>query len=100
MPTLLLFAPCEKVIIAHDNKTVSLITVLQDIVMAFPASLQMPETIAVSLRWCWFAMWQKQAEDEGKRYEQEINLCAPDGTVVLTKVSQFEVLTTSHRVNV
>jgi len=98
MPILLLFAPCEKVIIAHDNNTVSLISILQDFTIAFPANVQIPETVAVPFRWYGFAMWQKQAQDEGKHYVQEIEFCDPDGTVILTGVSQFEISLPIHRV--
>ena len=99
MPTLLLFAPCEKVIIAQDNNTVSLISILQDITLGVPAGVEVPEAVAVPMRWYGFAMWQKQPEDEGKRYEMEFSLCAPDGTVLIAGTSQFEMNALSHRVS-
>lgn len=98
MPKLLLFAPCEKVITDHDSNTVSLITIMQDLAVSVPPNVQLPEKARAAIQWCGFTMWQRQPGEEGKRFEQEIELCGPDGEVITSRTSQFEMIHAFYRV--
>jgi hypothetical protein len=99
MPKLLLFAPCEKIIIERESNTASLITILQDVTVSIPPDAQLPEKAAVPLRWYVFTVWHKQPDEEGKRFAQEIDLCGPDGNIIVSATSQFEMTDQSyHRV--
>jgi hypothetical protein len=99
MPKLLLFAPCEKVIIDRESGTASLITILQDVTVSIPPDVQLPEKAAVPLRWYVFTVWHKQPGEEGKRFAQEIELSGPDGSSIFSATSQFEMADQSyHRV--
>jgi hypothetical protein len=71
MPKVLLFVPCEKVIVDRDN-TLSLISVLETITINIPRSEQanLPKGAAVPLRWYALSLWRREPEDEGRRYEQ------------------------------
>ena len=98
MPKLLLFAPCEKVIIAQEGNTVSLITILQELTVSIPPDVQIPADAKVPMQWYGFSLWQKQPGDEGKRYEQQIELTGPDGGIVVSASSQFEMTAPAHRI--
>jgi hypothetical protein len=78
MPKLLLFAPCEKVIIADDGTT-SMITILERINISIPASTELVEDAAIAMRWDVFALWQKEPQDEGKTYQARFTLTTPKG---------------------
>jgi len=98
MPKLLLFAPCEKVIVAQDGNTVSLITILQELTISVPPDVQIPADAKVPMQWYGFSLWQKQPGDEGKRYEQQIELADPDEGIVVSASSQFELTAPAHRI--
>jgi hypothetical protein len=100
MPKLLLFAACEKVIIDQDSNVASLISVLQDITINIPLNAQMPENAILPMKWHAFTIWLQQPEDKGKRYIQELELCAPDGGILLTGGTEpFEMILPTHRMN-
>lgn len=97
MPSFLIFAPCEKVILAQNSNAISLISILQDLTIGLPADTQVPEEIAAPFRWYGFVMWKKEAEDEGKSYVQELELCRPDGATIATGESLFRITGSFHR---
>ena len=80
MPRLLLFAPCEKVILSGDDNTISLISVLQEIYVFVPKDLQLPADALMALKWYGFAMWQIESSELEKQFEQYMQLFLPDGT--------------------
>lgn len=79
MPKLLLFAPCEKVIIDRDG-LVSLITIVERLEVALPADLQLQPRTVVPTRWQTLAIWQFNPP-ENAQYEQMIQLVTEDGTI-------------------
>jgi hypothetical protein len=91
VPKLLIFAPCEKVIIDQD-KNVSLIAVLQSIqiqLLPLPPDEQIPEGVAAPLRWSAIAVWLRELGDDGKRYEQSVELFGPAGTTLAKALASF-----------
>jgi hypothetical protein len=100
MPKLLLFAACERVIIDQDSNVASLVALLQDITIGIPADAQMPERAMLPMKWHAFTLWFEQPEDSGKQYVQEIELCDPDGNILLTGSSEpFKMSLLTHRLN-
>ncbi len=101
MPKLLLFAACEKVLIDKDN-IISLISLLQDLQVQVPKTESKPESDSViPMKWDVLSIWRRTDDDEGKTYEQRIELVGPTGDVkVQVSVASFEVSSSSgfHRV--
>lgn len=85
MPRLLLFAPCERVILA-DDQTVSLITLVEHIRLGIDPSNAPPEVDAtkeLQIPFTWFALstWTREEHDQdGSFYQQKLQLEMPDGT--------------------
>jgi hypothetical protein len=94
MPKLLLFAPCDRVIIDEASKTLSLITILEQVESPAPPSTN----VAVALTWFAVALWQRLPEDEGKTYEQRTYLVQPDGSKTLEGSASFRLTERTHRV--
>ena len=80
MPRLLLFAPCERAILADDN-TVSLITILETLRLNFETKEEIPPDLAIPFAWHAISLWTRETEDkDGTFYHQKIQLLMPDGT--------------------
>jgi hypothetical protein len=77
MPRLLLFAPCEKVLLDTDG-LVSLITVIEKLEVTVPASFQIPAQTAIPQRWQSIAIWVMEPSEEGQ-YEQKDHLIVIEG---------------------
>ena len=91
MPTLLLFAPCERVLSDQGDNSVSLITLLTGISasLPFPAEQPIPENTVVPIRWSLLALWKASADDSAKQFGQRIVLESPSGKVLLTANAEF-----------
>ena len=99
MPKLLLFVPCEKVLIDQQS-TVSLISLFQELKFQVVESGPLPPANATAaLKWDVLTMWARTDSDFGKRYEQRITLFNPEGEP--TEVSTTALIETekaTHRV--
>src|ERR1041385_8842200 len=90
MLELLVCCACEKVIFAVD-KTVSLISLLEEYTVSIPEGVPPPPTGAVSpVNWAVFAFWRRTNADRAERFEQQFSLVAPDGEQLLTGIMPFE----------
>lgn len=95
MPKLLMFAPCEKVLIDQNNNP-SMISIFQELhVELTPADL--PEGAAIPIRWDVFTLWLREVSDKGKRFEQICELLTPDGKKAAGGSINFEMATDTHR---
>jgi hypothetical protein len=96
MPRLLIFAPCEMVIIAQDQ-ALSLIRVLSDITLATPESV--PDNAALPFRWFIAAEWEVSPEERNRQWEQRITLQNERGETRLENNAEFVVADniTRHR---
>src|ERR1700679_4001333 len=75
MPRLLVFDPCDNVIISKDTETISLISILSSIRFTPPpAGPPVPENAVGPMRWFIFAHWVAEEDDIGKTFEQEVKL--------------------------
>lgn len=82
MPRLLIFAPCEKVIIDQNN-VISIISVLQELRVELP---ELPrdtdgKTPVVPMKWDVLSFWTRTDDDEPQTvYRARFALIAPTGT--------------------
>jgi len=93
MPRLLIFAPCERVILANDQ-TISLITLVETLQLQIAPDQEIPEgaDLAAPFAWQAISLWTKDADDPPDlAFDQKIQLQMPDGTVFveLTLTTQF-----------
>lgn len=92
MPQLLVFAPCEKVIISGEETgdgSTSLITILQGVTAEIPE--KSIEDAVAPTSWFIFTLWKSLAEDEGKSFEQSAELFSPSGKALMITKSSFTV---------
>lgn len=99
MPRLLLFAPCERVILGQGDNSASLIVVIQE--MQFHGVLkkgeELPKDAAAVARFVIFSQWHKSVEDEGKTFEQRIVLSIQNEEPILESVAEFRMTDRLHR---
>ena len=93
MPHLLLFVPCERVILAEDQ-TVSLLTVVETLQLEVAPDHQVPEDsdLLVPFVWQAISLWTKDPDDPPQfEFEQNLQLEMPDGSVPiqLSLTTQF-----------
>jgi len=91
MPKLLIFAACEKVIIAEDDKSVSLISLLNGLSVAIAPGTQIPANAQIPLRWSVVTLWQREPRDEGKSYEQRAQLILPNSEISFSIPAEFQL---------
>jgi hypothetical protein len=98
MPKLLVFAPCEKVVISQDENNPTLIAILTAISIHGDAeqldkalnAAPIEGTPLTPIRWSVFTMWQKEAGDESGEFTQTIDLESPvTHKVIITNRSTF-----------
>ena len=99
MPKLLLFAPCERLIVEHGANTVSLISVLQEItVPVAPAAEGIPPDLIAATTWYVVALWLREdGEDPKRMLRQRAEVESPNGKVVLRMLTEFDLSRESHR---
>lgn len=90
MPNLLLFAPCQKVIINGQDNTVSLIGLLENVTVSVEDGSVSENAVAPS-PWDVIVIWERLPEDMGILYDQRIQLLLADGNESLESVVQFEM---------
>lgn len=97
MPTLMLFAPAEKVLIDQQENSVSLIGIMSGVkVQLVKPDEAVPEDAAVPMRWSVLTVWKREPSDEGKTYEQGLQMFAPDGTLAFELTSPSFAMTAPH----
>lgn len=99
MPKLLLFAPCEKVLIDEQTKTVSLIVVLQEIHYKVPPGTQIQPNALLPMNWSVISLWQEEEmKDAGVEYEQRLVLENNAGTALFANEVKWKFERPSHRI--
>jgi hypothetical protein len=111
MPKLLVFAPCEKVIVSQDENNPTLIAVLTQVggtikmlateaTEATVAEVE-PEAVgAVPMRWTVFTTWHRNSGDEGKTFLQNVRLIAPSGKLSMDSTMEMTMTKPTHRIMV
>lgn len=95
MPRLLVFVPAEKVLIDSEDNTIGLVGILGG--LNVPAPEPLPEDAGAPVRWNVLALWKRQPEDEGRQYEQRVQLVSPSGRVLVEGLQTFQMVTSSQR---
>jgi hypothetical protein len=92
-----LFAACEKVIQA-DDRTLSLITLLDRIEVNLPPNVEAPENASVPARWAVLAVWRIEDSDANRLYEQYIDVVSEAGvSIIQTEAMQINVSAPYYR---
>jgi len=92
-----MFAPCQKVIIGLGDNLPSLIGILQDIEVGSGAPEPLPEKALAAIHWNVFVLWLRGKEDEGKLFEQRVQLRSPSGKILIEIVAEFRMEKPMHR---
>lgn len=95
MPKLVLFTACEKPLIGADN-SLSLINILHS-VKVFPAQEPLPPDAVANSNWFIVALWKKEPDDNGGRFQQRVTITDPTSTVRLQMLTEFEFPKGYHR---
>jgi hypothetical protein len=77
----LLFTPCEKALVDQNNN-LSLIVAMEELRIDIPESVDVPPKALGMLRWDVVTAWAPTADDGGRRFQQKIEILAPDDTVI------------------
>lgn len=91
MLRLLIFAPCEKVIIAEggQSSSIGIIETVRITVGGDP----LPANALIPFKWSFLTLWHRDEDvEEPIQYQEQIRLLRPDGTDAgITVDAQFEV---------
>lgn len=99
MPKLLLFAPCEKVIVANDN-TISLLTIFEEMQINIPLAEEekLPVNAQIPLKWFIFCLWQAEADEQKTIFEQLVEVTLPGDKAITGETTKIEFEKPHHRV--
>ena len=98
MPKLLMFVPCERVLIEQGSNSVSLISVFSELRLKVKEPLT-PDA-SIPLRWNVIATWRKDNDERSKDFEQRVYLQGPssEGPKIHVDLrTQFEMTKPNHR---
>lgn len=89
MLKLLIYAPCEKVIIA-DDKTASIISMMESVKVNVAGEL--PADALAPIRWSILSLWKRDQEmQEPIEIEERTDVLRPDDTVATGGTTKFTV---------
>lgn len=90
MPKLLLFVPCERIIVSREGP-ISLITLLEGVTINISLEQQegLPADAVVPISWQVATMWLRDANEEDQ-FEQRIQLFLPDGRMPTEAISAMQ----------
>lgn len=98
MPRLLMFAPCDKVIISQEDNSPSLISILENININIPAfGPNFPRIANLPIRWHIFTLWSHVPEDARKLFQQRTQLVLPDGQSKIEQTIEFRMVASTQR---
>lgn len=96
MPKLLLFAPCDRVIVSQ-NQVMSLINIIQGMELGLGASATLGEGLVVPVPWTAAALWQRHSDEVDKVFEQKVEVVSPDSMRVEVGSLEFTFTQGIHR---
>jgi hypothetical protein len=89
MPKLLLFAPCEKLII-DEQKNPTLVCVLQRIGVTLPPNIELSKDLLAPREWDICTIWEPEEGDSKDTFLQHLEIILPDGSQSkLSAVGEF-----------
>jgi len=93
MLKLLIYAPCEKVIVA-DDQTTSIISLMESIQLNTPD--EFPVDAVLPIRWSILSLWKRdQAVPHPIEMEERTDVVRPDGVVATGGTTKF-IVTNEH----
>jgi len=101
MPRLLIFAACQKVLLSKEDNTISLISIIQQILVGLPEGApEPPERTAIPMQWYAFSEWAlDDGGDPSTVYEQQFSVYTADGEIAAqADMQEFSLKAGSHRV--
>jgi hypothetical protein len=99
MPKLLLFAPCEKVLVDEMSHTTSLIAVLQEIHYKVPPGTQIQSGALLPMNWSIVSIWQEEdPADAEVEFEQRVLLENTAGKAFMENVVRWKFERPSRRI--
>jgi hypothetical protein len=101
MPKLLVFVPCERVILSQGNNAVSLIILVEKIEMRIISTGVQPpvdKNAGFVANLSIFAEWLKLPADEGKIFEQRITLVRVNDPPVFQAITELSLSHRLHRI--
>jgi len=97
LPKLLVFAPCEKVILDEQGNP-SLIAIIQGLsTPPLPPDTALPSNPMGFMRWDVFTLWQRESGDAEREFVQLCQLVGPDNGVSLNADMSFKVEASTQR---
>src|SRR6266568_2429960 len=96
MPKLLLFVPCERVILGQGDNSVSLIVLIQKLQLNQVAP-KIDENTTMFARIHLFTEWQKAPNDQGKVFEQRFTFGTSGNKPNVEALMEFTISERTHR---
>ena len=91
MPKLLIFAPCDRVIVSAQDNTTSIISLIEAFNIEIPEDAALPEGISIPIKWHVLSIWEKMDGEENKKFEQLINIVMPkNGGIISTPAETID----------
>jgi hypothetical protein len=103
MPHLLLFAPCQKAILDKGDNSLSIIGVMHGLVANLSAidPKPLPANAVAPLVWSAASIWLRTPEDEGKAFEQKVDVIDPNGSRFdSNNASLFKMTHRTHHITI
>lgn len=97
MPKLLLFSPCDKVIINRETNTATLVDVLERVEFVRPSDVQVPPKVMFPMKWDVLTCWEREPDDHGVEFSQRIGLISPDNQSLFENDATWHFETLLHR---
>jgi len=99
MPKLLVFAPCAHAFTAQEDNSFSMIALLEIVeVNIAPGVTIIPKEAVVPTAWTIVTMWYQISDDEGKTFEQRIQIRQPDKQLMFESPAlSFQMTERIHR---
>ena len=90
MPKLLLFIPSQKTILDQRDNSFTLISTIENITAQITEG-EMPSNAALPLSWEISTVWYQIPEDQGKTFEQRVELIGPNGASLMEVQATFQM---------
>lgn len=102
MPRLLLFAPCQKVIIDRDDLSITLVSVFPGLTAEIPAKEvgKIPTSAVTPADWAMAIIWLRLPGEADRTFEQKVDIVAPDGQHISGGTLVFKMTQRTHNVSV
>lgn len=90
MPKLLVFVPCDKVLVSKLDNTTSIISIIEGFDFQVPDGVVLPEGSSVPMNWQVLAFWEKIGDEADKKFEQLIEIVPPGGKHNMNIISPID----------